>query len=240
MKTLGFSTGALAKGDFFAGIELQRHSGVNAVELSALRESEVDNLVNALDDLDLAAFTYISFHAPSRLHEMTEADLVQRLHQVAERNWPIVVHPDIIQSPSRWRALGSSVLIENMDQRKGGSRTASDLEAVFAELPEARFCFDAGHARQVDPTMSIAANLLLRYGDRLSEIHLSEVNTDCRHVSITAMTILAFRRIASLVPAEIPVILESMVHQDGIAQEIELAHRCFAHDESAKWRSMVG
>jgi len=47
MRPLGFSTGALAKGDFRAGVEIQRSLGTTAVELSALRDSELPPLLTA-------------------------------------------------------------------------------------------------------------------------------------------------------------------------------------------------
>lgn len=40
-----------------------------------------------------------------------------------------------------------------MDKRKRIGCTAMQLRRFFDELPEATFCFDMGHARQVDPTM---------------------------------------------------------------------------------------
>ena len=66
MKPIGFSTGALAKGDFATGLEVQRYvARIDAVELSALRDYELPNLVDAIPNLDLHGFEYVSFHAPS-------------------------------------------------------------------------------------------------------------------------------------------------------------------------------
>jgi hypothetical protein len=45
MRPIGFSTGALAKGDFRRGLDLQRRSGISAIELSALRDHELPHLL---------------------------------------------------------------------------------------------------------------------------------------------------------------------------------------------------
>ncbi len=50
---IGFSTGALALSDFHAGLAMNQSAGLNAVELSALRETEVADLVASFDDLSL-------------------------------------------------------------------------------------------------------------------------------------------------------------------------------------------
>ena len=230
MASLGFSTGALAKGDFKRGIDLQSHAGVNAIELSALRETEVDALVSALSYLNLSGFSYVSFHAPSQLDRMSEEHLVARLQEVAQRNIPIVVHPDIIKNPSLWQSLGRWLLIENMDQRKSIGRTATELGFFFNVLPEARLCFDIAHARQVDPTMSASVELLVRFADRLAEIHLSEVNSKSNHIAISSTAAHAYRRVSSLIPKDVPVILESMIAPDQIDDELEMARCCFVQN----------
>src|SRR5689334_4046717 len=54
MKPIGFSTGALAKGDFATGLSVQRDvPRIDAVELSALRDHELPLLVDAIPSLDL-------------------------------------------------------------------------------------------------------------------------------------------------------------------------------------------
>jgi len=228
VRPIGFSTGALAKGDYQEGLRLQLEVGVSAVELSALRENEVEILVAALSDLDLSKLQYVSFHAPSKLSEMSEDQLLGCLNEVARREIPIVVHPDIIQNPDTWRSLGRWLLIENMDQRKPVGRTAGELRPFFNLLPEARFCFDIGHARQVDPTMGVAVEMLIEFRDRLAEIHLSEVRSDSRHVAIGETAAAAYRHVASLIPETTPVILESMVAPEQIRHELEVAQSCLS------------
>jgi hypothetical protein len=222
MRPLGFSTGALAKGDFQAGLEIQRGLGMTAVELSALRGEELLPLMKALPELDLQDFAHVSLHAPSKLGGLDELNLVAILKDVPP-SWPIIVHPDLIQSPTHWRFFGSRLCLENMDQRKLTGRTVPEMESVFQQLPDASFCFDIGHARQVDPTMGIAIGMLGRFGGRLRQIHMSEVDPQGKHIPISFAARCAFQRVARLIPRDCPVILESMVAPEEARNEIEVA-----------------
>ncbi|HET9212833.1 MAG TPA: hypothetical protein VFR03_20675 [Thermoanaerobaculia bacterium] len=222
MRPLGFSTGALAKGNFQAGLEIQRRLGVTAIELSALRGDELLPLMDALPKLDLQGFSHISLHAPSKLGGLDELDLVAILNDVPT-SWPIIVHPDLIQSPSHWRFFGPRLCLENMDQRKPVGRTVPEMEGVFQQLPAASFCFDIGHARQVDPTMGIAIGMLRRFKGRLRQVHMSEVDPHGKHIPISFAALCAFQRVARLIPEDCPVILESVVDPGRAQSEIEVA-----------------
>ena len=84
---------------------------------------------------------------------MNEAAVADLLAPCIERGWPIILHPDAIGDHGCWRAFGRWACIENMDDRKITGRTAEELEPHFDRLPDATFCLDLGHARQVDPTL---------------------------------------------------------------------------------------
>jgi hypothetical protein len=56
MSLHGFSTGALALRDFRRALRLLRGVDADAVELSALRETELPDLMQAAGDLDLSQF----------------------------------------------------------------------------------------------------------------------------------------------------------------------------------------
>lgn len=227
MHQIGFSTGALAYSDFRRGIALQLRDDVAAIELSALRENELDPLIDALGSLDLRRFAYRSFHAPSALEHLTSAQLAGKLLPVANAGFPIIVHPDVIGDDfSAWRNLRSSVLLENMDSRKPVCRTAREMTRYFEELPEARFCFDIGHAHQVDSTMTVAFEFLHRFQDRLAELHISEVNWQCKHQPIGTATALSFHKAARWLPADLPVIIESVIEENAIDQELSIVRRC--------------
>jgi hypothetical protein len=225
MPAIGFSTGALARGDVRHALELLRGTNANAVELSALRQHELPELVNLLDHLDLRQFENVSVHAPSALDLGYENTALGLLARVQERGWPIIVHPDAMHNPRAWDHFGELLYVENMDIRKPIGQTAPDLARIFAQLPQACLCFDIGHARQVDPTMSEAAQILLQFRGRLRQVHVSEVNAQSKHDPISLEAVMAFRRVASLIPQDVPVILESRVAEADIQKEMDNAVR---------------
>jgi hypothetical protein len=160
MRPIGFSTGALAYADFRRGLAMISRRGLSTIELSALRQNELIPLLDAIPTLDLSGFEYVSIHAPSQFEPAWEQTLFSRLQAEGWRGWPIVIHPDAIRDFGLWRELGPRVCIENMDKRKPIGRTADELAVVFDQLPAATLCFDAGHARQVDLTMTEAYLIL--------------------------------------------------------------------------------
>jgi len=121
--------------------------------------------------------------------------------------------------------LGPALCIENMDKRKPVGRSADELDYLFQQLPQAKLCLDVGHSRQVDPSMLETWQILKIHGARLAEIHLSEVNCASKHEPLNRLAIRAFQRIASLIPDEVPIILESPVSPDKIASEIRHARQ---------------
>lgn len=222
---IGFSTGAIARGDYRRALEVLRGLAVEVVELSALRIQELAPLVNDLDRLDLTQFSAVSFHAPSMFGAAEEAYVATLLRSVAQRGIPVVIHPDSLWNFDVWREFGGSLLVENMDKRKPIGRSAAELAEIFARLPEAGFCFDIGHARQVDPSMLEAYKLLTEHGSRLRQVHMSELNTASHHEPMSLYAIHAFRRVAGLIPADVPVVLETLIDQgqSDVMTEIEKA-----------------
>ncbi len=227
MRPIGFSTGALAKGDFRRGVQLQvARPGVSAIELSALRDAELRPLVEALSTLDLDSFDYVSFHAPGSLAALTEDEVIAALNQLPEA-WPVIVHPEILVNPAKWQAFGSRLCIENMDNRKMTGRTVSELRTLLDRFPEASFCLDVGHARQIDPTMAAALLMLSEFADRLVQLHVSEVGPLGDHLPVRTLAAMAFRRLAHRVPPGCAVIIESIVPVESIEAELETVRSLF-------------
>jgi hypothetical protein len=220
MREIGFSTGALAYADFRRGLEIMRRKRLAAVELSALRQNELIPMLDALPTLNLSDFKYISIHAPSQFEEHLEKLLWARLSAEVWRGWPIVVHPDSLSDLSLWREFGSAISVENMDKRKPIGRSARELAVIFKHLPDAMFCFDIGHARQYDSTMTEAYLILREFGTKLRQVHVSEVNTSSRHDPLSYASILAFQEVAHCIPSHVPLILETPVTEDDIDIEI--------------------
>jgi hypothetical protein len=223
MRTIGFSTGAIAFGDFRKALDLLAPSKLSAIELSALRISEVDPLVNAIPSLHRDGYSYVSLHAPSSYSESEEASLVNLLYSRVPKSWLIVLHPDAIYDLRLWQRFGSRLAIENMDRRKTTGRTAAELKLIFERLPEAKFCFDLGHARQWDSSLTEAFLILTSLQDKLVQIHLSEVNSESQHEAISYGAKLSFQQLAPIIPHEVPIILESRINPTQIDREIENA-----------------
>ncbi|MDI3560176.1 hypothetical protein [Bradyrhizobium sp. Arg816] len=226
---VGFSTGALALGDFARGLELLEPTRADAVELSALRDVELPKLLEAIPLLMQrlnTRYRYVSFHAPTNFTD--ERSTVAKLATVADRGLNVIVHPDTMRELSLWQRLGKRLCIENLDSRRPTGRTAQELRKFFVELPEARLCLDIAHARQVDSTMTVAADILTEFGDRLAQAHLSELNSRGKHFAMSYAAKRAYELFAAPL-ARVPVILESVVTEGAIAEEISEVEKILSH-----------
>lgn len=185
---VGASTGYMQslRGDWEAQVAKAWGVSSFAIELSALSETELPSLVDYLARTPSLPFRYISIHGPSKGRQMDEERLVFALRKLA--NWAdaFVMHPDTIENLELYRPLGQRLLLENMDARKADGRTRDELEAAFAELPEAGFCFDVAHAWSIDPYMSVANELLDGFGERLRHVHLSSLSEELHHVPLSS------------------------------------------------------
>src|SRR5690606_19988227 len=113
--------------DFRRGLELQRSQDrVAAIELSALRDHELEPLVEAVGSLDLAGFEYVSVHAPSKLATLPEERVFELLRQLPAE-WTLVVHPGLMRTEVLWGSLGPRLCIENMDNRKTFGRNVEEM-----------------------------------------------------------------------------------------------------------------
>ncbi|MCS6915589.1 MAG: hypothetical protein RMK29_00220 [Myxococcales bacterium] len=223
MRPVGFSTGALGRGDFRGALQLLSAHAVPALELSALRRPELPPLLGALaaGELDLSRYAHVSLHAPSCYPPAAEAAIAHAVLGAAPL--PVVLHPDALVDAACWQPLGDRLLIENMDLRKRTGQSAAHLAGVFARLPAAGFCLDLGHALQVDATLSEAREMLRRFADRLRQVHLSLVDATGAHRPLHSPALLAFRTIAGLIPAQVPVILETPVAAEAVGEQLARA-----------------
>jgi hypothetical protein len=223
MRKVGFSSGAIAYGDFLGALATLRDQRFPCLELSALRTSELRPLLGALPQMNLSMYSYVSIHAPSSFSQEDEEWIANLLYDAVPMSWPIVVHPDTFHSINCWARFGARLAIENMDRRKPIGRTADELQRVFEILPDASFCFDVGHARQCDPSMTEAFLILSQFQKRLVQVHISEVNSASQHDPISHGAQLAFQQIANLIPEWVPIIVESRVVSAKIAEEANRA-----------------
>jgi hypothetical protein len=186
---VGVSTGYMEdmRDDWPALVDAAIRATPFAAELSALAEPELDGLIDYLCGGGAPAlpFTYLSVHAPTKALTQDDRQIAERLCALPPSVDVVVIHPDTIEDPAAYERLGWRVVIENMDERKPTGQLPGQLDDLFAALPEAGFCFDVAHAWSVDPTMELANDLLDRFRDRLRHVHLSSLDDDGHHVTLT-------------------------------------------------------
>lgn len=209
-RLIGLSTGFMKDQyrDWPALVSRAASFSTAAVELSALSESELPSLEDFLARVESLPFLYVSIHAPSKGRRLPETQLVEALARMVESANAIVVHPDAIEDPMRYRVLGATLVLENMDGRKAIGQTAEHLATYFDALPDAGLCFDIAHAASVDSSLSLGHEMLDVHGHRLRHVHLSSLDADSHHRSLQSED---EERFASLLERcrDVPWILEA-------------------------------
>ncbi len=104
-------------------------------------------------------------------------------------------------------------------------------------------CFDLGHARQVDPSMIGAYDLLKEFSEQIVQLHVSEVDTFNRHDPVSQSAALAFLQVQQFVPENAVLILESRVGEPEIDREIEKVELLFsavpAREKARRFSALV-
>ena len=196
------------RGDWEGQVDAAMGVSPFAIELSALSEDELDSLEEYLSAQPTLPFRYVSVHGPSKARRLPEDELVARLARFAVRADAVVMHPDTIDDPTAYRQLGHKLVLENMDARKETGRTIVELEPLFAELPDAGFCFDIAHAWSIDGDMTVSEELLDAFHERLGQVHVSSLTSELRHVPLTEVHRELFRPVLQRC-LDVPWILEA-------------------------------
>jgi len=183
---LGASTGIFedARGRWGLLAELAGDTSGFAIELAALDEAELDGLVAYLRSEPGLPQRYVSVHGPVKGRERSEAAVVEALAALPAWIDAIVLHPDTFGDVEGYGSLGDRLVLENMDARKAGARTAEELAPYFDALPEAGFCLDVAHVDSIDRSMAAGDALLDAFGARLRHVHVSSIAGDCGHVPL--------------------------------------------------------
>ena len=207
---LGASTGYMehSRSDWESLVAEAVETSPFAAELAALSEDELPGLEAYLAGRPELPFAYLSVHAPVKHLAMPEEELVARLVRLAPAVDAVVVHPDAMDDPGAYRALGSSLVLENMDARKPAGRTAAELAPYFATLPEAGLCLDVAHVISVDASMREGERILDAFAGRLRHLHVSSIDEACRHRPLTAEHEARFASLLRRCP-DVPWILEA-------------------------------
>jgi sugar phosphate isomerase/epimerase len=181
---MGISTGVLGGlwGNWPALVSRACQISTYAIELSALSGAELPGLIRYLRSGPRLPFRYVSVHAPAKAFD---GQNVSALGEIPMWLRSIVAHPDAIGDARPYRALGTRLLVENMDGRKRTGRTSEELQGCFDELPDAGFVLDIAHAHSLDPSMELAHELLDRFRARLRHVHLSSLGVSGEHMPLT-------------------------------------------------------
>lgn len=171
------------RGNWAELVEAVELTSTFAAELAALSEPEFPALRDFLATAGSMPFHYLSVHAPVKDRTAAETTLASWLAALPRSVDSIVTHPETILDASAYDAVGTRLVIENMDSRKPGGRTAAELAPLFDRLPAAGFCLDIAHAWSIDPTMGVAEDLLDSFGTRLRQVHLSSLAAG-KHVPV--------------------------------------------------------
>lgn len=222
----GFSTGALAKGDFGRALTMLEPHELGAVEVSALRLYELERTVEAFPSLDLVRYEHVSLHVPSKYRADEEPGIVAAVARIIDRVDGVVLHAEALLDASLWHAFGDKVWVENADLRKHTGRTCEEMRAVMARLPKARVCFDMAHAYQIDFSLLESRRILRAFEGRIAQIHLSQLDHACRHEALTYGIVERYRGLAPML-RDLPVILESCVPATKVDSQLRLARSCF-------------
>ena len=233
MHPVGYTTGALCRGDWQTALCILRDSRFTAIELGTLREWEFMGLLSHLPTLDVSKYDAVSVHCP-KIQKMTEEKLTEDLSPIYDRGWNITVHPYVIKNPKLWKKFGSQLCIENMGTSTKSSKASEwvgqdvdGLSPFFNDLPDASMCFDIGHAIQMDETTELAENLIDSFGDRVKIIHLSKVNPSGEHLPLTVEPIRALGRVITRLPMDCAIIIESDA-RETYDKEVILTNGAFA------------
>jgi len=118
----------------------------------------------------------VSVQAPVKNRQPDESATIAMLDGLPLWVRSVIAHPDALSDVVRYRALGTRLVLENMDDRKITGRVAHEMERFFEELPDAGFCLDVAHVRSIDPTMDPAHELL----DQIASAHVCDTCISAR------------------------------------------------------------
>ena len=221
--TVGCSTGVL----YTTGIPLPEVIGL--LHDLALPALEMDQSILPLAQHDDATipwdvlhhFSYVSVHAPAAPFgdNAETADVFAAIRAIAERCTVrhVVVHPDTVEDFSVFeRDLGFRVAFENMDVNKRAFTTPQEMRTLLDRFPNAGMVLDVNHVYTHDPTMALAREFYELCGERIIAVHVSGYETLHDPLFKTKQVEI----IEAIQDRSVPLIIESQVGRDEVAQEV--------------------
>lgn len=175
---LGFSTGVLYKTHRTKdALKIMRNLGYDIVELGFVKLSRIEEgWLEEISDEDLKGFNYISFHAPKFNYGDNDGtrsifEKIEKINKIRKLN-TVVVHPDPVENFEVFRNVSFHVSFENMDNRKISHKTPEDFD-IFTKNSGYGLVLDVNHIYSNDPSMALAKDFYNKFGDKITQIHLS-------------------------------------------------------------------
>jgi hypothetical protein len=77
------------------------------------------------------------------------------------------------------------------------------------------------HAQHFDPTMTEAFQILAQFGDKVCQVHISELDSASHHFPLSYSALRAFSEVTQKIPRDAAFIIESRIRPDEIQAEFE-------------------
>jgi sugar phosphate isomerase/epimerase len=222
---LGFSTGCLYKDlEVKEAISVIKNLGCKYVELGFITsERFFSEQLDRVNEKDLEGFEYISFHTPTLNYAINYGNndetkkFFERMTDFSKRvNLDLVVfHPDTVEDFSIFENADFKIGFENMDNRKKSCKSVDDIENILLKNSNFKFILDVNHCYSNDSSMKLDTEFHERLGNRISQIHLSGFNGYHDPLFETKQ----LEIIRSIQNFDVPIIVESVVNPETIAQE---------------------
>lgn len=207
---IGFNTGRTDIIPFMEKIKVFLELGCNAIEFSMMSFEQEEKLNEYWDQIPWDRFSYCSVHALT--HELIyknddkTKDFLTRLqdkHNKYDFDL-VVIHPNLVEDWDVFSNYNLPFAFENMDHNQNFARDVKDMKEVFSNV-DAKMVMDVNHCFTNDPTMQLANDFYVAFGQRIQEIHLSGYEKFHEPLYLTKQP-----QIINAIPDKnIPIIIES-------------------------------
>ncbi|HEY4506972.1 MAG TPA: hypothetical protein VJH71_02320 [Candidatus Paceibacterota bacterium] len=225
---IGFSTGCFYKSlGMLDSLDLLRSKRIKAVELNFIKGVR-GTPINQLDALHFHGFDYVSLHAPIQTYgHNKETEETFAAINVLHTKRPldlVVFHPDTVSDFSVFKGLDFPVAFENMDNRKTGFKTPSDLWPLLSKDPKLSLVLDVNHAFTNDSTLKLVDMFYNEMCVFIAQIHLSGYRNGHQPLFQTRQ-----KEIIKSIPTPFlePIIIESILDPKDIDRELEYVTNVF-------------
>ena len=186
-RPLGFSTGCLHKFmDSYSAEAIEQLSlrGQEAIEVICARIEEIPRLP-AIAPL-VKMFAIKSVHLPLKICYDNSLEIRTALKQLEDFYLQVgattaVIHPESVADWSIFDDLQLDLAIENLDDRKPRWFGFEQFEKFFDRYPDRKMVLDLNHCYTYGDLAERTERYVSRFGDRITEIHLSGCETNKHH-----------------------------------------------------------